>query len=79
MFVQIFRLEPKVRGLESADKEPESSVKEEVSARQKADRMNELTSLYGTKKSIKEVSEALTIPLAFNTIIGSFHVYINDC
>lgn len=54
---KIFRLEPKVRGLESADKEPESSVKEEVSARQKADRMNELTSLYGTKKSIKEAKK----------------------
>lgn len=58
MIVQVFRLEPKVRGLDVADEEPESSVKEEISAQQKADKMKELTILFGTKKSIKEVSQA---------------------
>ena len=58
MIIQVFGLEPKVRGLDVADEELESSVKEELSAQQKANKMKELTSLYGTKKSIKEVSLA---------------------
>jgi DNA-directed RNA polymerase I subunit RPA49 len=58
LIVQVFRLEPKVRGLDVADEEPESSVKEEISAQQKADKMKELTILFGTKKSIKEVSQS---------------------
>ena len=57
MIVQVFRLEPKVRGLNVADEEPGSSVKEEI-AQQKADKRKELTILFGTKKSIKEVSQA---------------------
>jgi DNA-directed RNA polymerase I subunit RPA49 len=58
LIVQVFRLEPKVRGLDVADEVPESSVKEETSAQEKADKMKELTILFGTKKSIKEVSQA---------------------
>ncbi|GLT60803.1 hypothetical protein SLA2020_335520 [Shorea laevis] len=54
---RVFRLEPKVRGLDVADEEPESSVKEEISAQQKADKMKELTILFGTKKSIKEAKK----------------------
>jgi DNA-directed RNA polymerase I subunit RPA49 len=60
LIVQVFRLEPKVRGLDVADEEPESSVKEKT-AQQKADKMKDLTVLFGTKKSIKEVSQALAL------------------
>ena len=62
MIAQIFRLEPKVQGLEdAADKEPESLAKGELSAQRKAERMRELTNLYGTKRSINDVS---SLPLA---------------
>ncbi|KAG2708147.1 hypothetical protein I3760_05G178200 [Carya illinoinensis] len=54
---KIFRLEPKVRGLDVADEEPESRVKEELSAQQRVYKMRELTNLYGTKKSIKEAKK----------------------
>lgn len=66
--VKVFRLEPKVRGLEAADKKTESPVKEELSAVKKADRFRELTNLYGTKKARNEVSP-LPLPLRlYNTI-----------
>lgn len=51
LIVQIFRLEPKV----GSDKEPESMEVEEFNSEQKADRVRELTNLYGTKKSINQV------------------------
>lgn len=51
---RVFRLEPKVRGSDVVEEEPESSVKEETSVQEKVDRMRELTVLYGTKRSINE-------------------------
>lgn len=62
--VKVFRLEPKVRGLEAADKKTESPVKEELSAVKKADRFRELTNLYGTKKARNEVIPPPLLPLA---------------
>lgn len=54
---KIIRLEPRVGGLDY-DKEPSSvSVKTELSAEQRADRMRELTNLYGTKKSISQAKK----------------------
>lgn len=54
--LQIFRLEPKVGGLDFSDKEPENSAMEELSAQQRTGKMrDELTNLYGTKRSINEV------------------------
>ena len=46
-FDEVFRLEPKVRVLEAADKETERPVKEELFAVKKADRFRELTNVYG--------------------------------
>ena len=63
--VKVFRLEPKVRGLEAADKKTESPVKEELSAVKKADRFRELTNLYGTKKARNEVRPPPLLPLGF--------------
>ncbi|KAK7813546.1 hypothetical protein CFP56_004945, partial [Quercus suber] len=59
--VKVFRLEPKVRGLEAADKKTESPVKEELSAVKKADRFRELTNLYGTKKARNETGIVLDV------------------
>ncbi|KAL4625594.1 hypothetical protein ACB092_05G037600 [Castanea dentata] len=56
-FDKVFRLEPKVRGLEATDKKTESPVKEELSAVKKADRFRELTNLYGTKKARNEAKK----------------------
>jgi hypothetical protein len=39
LIVQVFRLEPKVRGLDVVDEEPESLVKEEITSQQMADNM----------------------------------------
>uniref|UniRef100_A0A7N2LDQ1 Uncharacterized protein n=1 Tax=Quercus lobata TaxID=97700 RepID=A0A7N2LDQ1_QUELO len=58
-FVKVFRLEPKVRGLEAADKKTESPVKEELSAVKKADRLRELTNLYGKRKARNELAEEI--------------------
>nr|DAD49211.1 TPA_asm: hypothetical protein HUJ06_019148 [Nelumbo nucifera] len=50
---KIFRLEPRVRGSEVSDKEPRGELQEEdLTAEQKADKIRDLTNLYGTKKSI---------------------------
>jgi hypothetical protein len=73
LIVQVFGLEPKVRGLDVTDEELEISVKEELSAQQKANKMKELTSLYGTKKLIKEVSLAPGPPYLSIIITGSFY------
>ena len=64
-FVKEFKLEPKVRGLEVAERKIESLVKEELSAVKKADRFRELTNLYGKKKARNEVSPPPLLPLGF--------------
>ncbi|GLU05411.1 hypothetical protein SLE2022_225130 [Rubroshorea leprosula] len=51
---KIFRLEPKVRTSDCSDKKASSSAKSELSRADKEEKMNELTSLYGSKKSIKQ-------------------------
>lgn len=52
---QIFRLQPMVRGYNYSAKEPESSVKEQLTGEEKAEKQMELQSRYGTKKAIREV------------------------
>ncbi|KAJ8770598.1 hypothetical protein K2173_018089 [Erythroxylum novogranatense] len=52
---KIFRLEPKIRGLDNADKEP--SVNVELSQEQKALRQRELTIRYGSKKSVNQAKK----------------------
>ncbi|KDP40736.1 hypothetical protein JCGZ_24735 [Jatropha curcas] len=48
---KIFRLEPKVRGLDTADEEP-SVLENEPSGENRTDKRRELAVLYGTKRSI---------------------------
>lgn len=50
--VQIFRLEPKVKGVDAADNEPASSTLEEMTPQQK---FAETTAILGTKKDIEKV------------------------
>ncbi|KAK7281278.1 hypothetical protein RIF29_09109 [Crotalaria pallida] len=47
----IFRLEPKVKGLEAADKEPASSAIEELTQEEKA---RQTTAMFGTKRDNKK-------------------------
>ncbi|XP_010273794.1 PREDICTED: DNA-directed RNA polymerase I subunit rpa49 [Nelumbo nucifera] len=55
---KIFRLEPRVRGSEVSDKEPRGELQEEdLTAEQKADKIRDLTNLYGTKKSISRAKK----------------------
>lgn len=54
---KIFRLEPKVRGLDTADEEPSVLENEELSEGNKADKMNMLTATYGSKKSINQAKK----------------------
>ncbi|XP_007039490.2 PREDICTED: DNA-directed RNA polymerase I subunit rpa49 [Theobroma cacao] len=51
---KIFRLEPRVRSSETANKDVSSSVKSELTTEDKEDKMGELTALYGTKKDRKK-------------------------
>ncbi|BBG98826.1 DNA-binding protein [Prunus dulcis] len=51
---KIFRLQPMVRGYNYSAKEPESSVKEQLTGEEKAEKQMELQSRYGTKKAIRE-------------------------
>lgn len=44
-----------VRGYNYSAKEPESSVKEQLTGEEKAEKQMELQSRYGTKKAIREV------------------------
>ncbi|XP_022151610.1 DNA-directed RNA polymerase I subunit rpa49 [Momordica charantia] len=53
----IFRLDPKVRGSDVSEKESPTVVDDELSVQEKADRMRELTNLYGTKRSIKQAKK----------------------
>jgi len=50
--VQIFRLEPKIKGMEAADNEPANSTLEEMTPQQK---IAETTSIWGTKRDIEKV------------------------
>ncbi|XP_054783702.1 DNA-directed RNA polymerase I subunit rpa49-like [Prosopis cineraria] len=50
---KIFRLDPRVRGLEYSDKETESSTAVELTAKERADRARYTTILWGSKSSIK--------------------------
>ncbi|XP_021276282.1 uncharacterized protein LOC110410735 isoform X2 [Herrania umbratica] len=51
---KIFRLEPRVRSSETANKDVSNSVKSELTTEDKEDKMGELTALYGTKKDRKK-------------------------
>ncbi|KAJ4981870.1 hypothetical protein NE237_032707 [Protea cynaroides] len=49
---KIFRLEPRIVGLEMCDEEPLEGLKEEtVTSEKKADKIRDLTNLYGSKKA----------------------------
>ncbi|OVA12021.1 RNA polymerase I associated factor [Macleaya cordata] len=54
---QIFRLEPRIRGLDVCKSEPfkESKEEEVLTVKEKADKIKDLTNLYGTKKAIAKV------------------------
>ncbi|KAA0059416.1 DNA-directed RNA polymerase I subunit rpa49 [Cucumis melo var. makuwa] len=53
----ILRLDPKVRGSDVSENESPSVANEELSLQEKANRMRELTALYGTKKSKKQAQK----------------------
>uniref|UniRef100_A0A2C9W2I0 Uncharacterized protein n=1 Tax=Manihot esculenta TaxID=3983 RepID=A0A2C9W2I0_MANES len=55
---KIFRLEPKVRGLDTADKEPSCMENEEASEENKADKIMALNVKYGSKRSIVQYKKA---------------------
>ncbi|XP_022964095.1 DNA-directed RNA polymerase I subunit rpa49-like [Cucurbita moschata] len=57
----IFRLDPKVRGSDVPENESPSVANDELSVQEKADRMRELSNLYGTKKSIKQAKKLLSL------------------
>ena len=52
---QVFRLEPKVQGVASSNKELASSVVGKLAANDKAEKLTELHNRYGTNKSILQV------------------------
>ncbi|KAF7838000.1 DNA-directed RNA polymerase I subunit rpa49 [Senna tora] len=55
---KIFRLDPKVRGLEYSDKEETAnSAVSELTSQQKADRAREATIMWGTKKAKREAKK----------------------
>ncbi|OMO66591.1 RNA polymerase I associated factor, A49-like protein [Corchorus olitorius] len=58
---KIFRLEPRVRGLETAKKDDLDSARTELTAETKEDKMGELTALYGTKKDRKKRKDLLAL------------------
>ncbi|XP_050382457.1 uncharacterized protein LOC126799319 [Argentina anserina] len=58
---KIFRLEPKVQGLDLAGKEPASSAIGELSAVEKAAKRIDLHNRYGTKKSIRQNKKMQTL------------------
>ncbi|KAF2323595.1 hypothetical protein GH714_036262 [Hevea brasiliensis] len=55
---KIFRLQPKVRGLDTADKEPSVLENEEVSGEKKADKIMALNLAYGSKASVSQYKKA---------------------
>ncbi|XP_065867132.1 DNA-directed RNA polymerase I subunit rpa49 [Euphorbia lathyris] len=54
---KIFRLEPKIRGLDTSDKEPAVVENEELSAQNKGNGMETLTVTYGTKKKQNQLKK----------------------
>lgn len=53
--LQIFRLEPKVAGLEQPENETPDADKEIETAEEKAERFRNVTQKYSTKKNIRKV------------------------
>ncbi|XP_061361965.1 uncharacterized protein LOC133305742 [Gastrolobium bilobum] len=58
---KIFRLEPKVKALEVADKEPVNSTMEELTPQLKAVKARQTTALWGTKKEIEKAKKKLAL------------------
>ena len=58
LVLQIFRIEPKIRGLDLPQKEPESLEEGERSVKKNSEK---LTITYGTNKSIREVRAQISI------------------
>ncbi|OMO93251.1 RNA polymerase I associated factor, A49-like protein [Corchorus olitorius] len=58
---KIFRLEPRVRGMKTANKDDIDSARSELTAETKEDKMGELTALYGTKKDRKKRKDMLAL------------------
>ncbi|GAB4852850.1 hypothetical protein Ancab_017047 [Ancistrocladus abbreviatus] len=50
---KIFRLEPRVSGSDTSNKDPLTPEKEELTSQKRADKIRDLTQLYGTKSAIK--------------------------
>ncbi|KAL6211210.1 hypothetical protein ACLB2K_016437 [Fragaria x ananassa] len=70
---KVFRLEPKVQGIDSSNDKPASSVIGELSEHEKAEKRIQLHNLYGTKKSIRknkkmQMSERENDPDAHNDL-----------
>ncbi|XP_027335914.1 DNA-directed RNA polymerase I subunit rpa49 [Abrus precatorius] len=55
---KIFRMEPKVKGLEAADPEPATSTMEELTPHQK---LAQTTAIWGTKKEIEKAKKKLAL------------------
>ncbi|OIV97280.1 hypothetical protein TanjilG_07032 [Lupinus angustifolius] len=55
---KIFRLEPKVKGLGAADKEPANSTIEELTPAEKA---RQTTAMFGTKRDIEKVKKRMAL------------------
>ncbi|PRQ53423.1 putative RNA polymerase I associated factor, A49 [Rosa chinensis] len=58
---KVFRLEPKVQGADSSNKELASSVIGKLSAHEKTEKLTELHNRYGTKKSIRQNKRMQTL------------------
>ncbi|KAM5581262.1 DNA-directed RNA polymerase I subunit rpa49 [Rosa sericea] len=58
---KVFRLEPKVQGVDSSNKELASSVIGKLSAYEKTEKLTELHNRYGTKKSIRQNKRMQTL------------------
>ncbi|KAL3511651.1 hypothetical protein ACH5RR_024368 [Cinchona calisaya] len=54
---KIFRLEPRVGGLDLPENETLETVKHELTAKEKADKLKELTLMYSSKKTIRQAKK----------------------
>ncbi|XP_027168495.1 DNA-directed RNA polymerase I subunit rpa49 [Coffea eugenioides] len=54
---KIFRLEPRVAGLDLPENETPETLKHELTAEEKADKMRELTLMYSSKKTIRQTQK----------------------
>lgn len=72
---QIFRLEPKVKGVGAFENEPANSTLEEMTQQQK---FAETTSIWGTKKDIEKVfsDSYLTLLLVVLTTTTDINVWM---